>query len=425
MKKVYGIIISLLVLLIAWYFFSIPAEEDDEITTIEVDLKAGPAQFSPNYVILHEDNIILFRNNRDLITGLKVYNYEENFVDDQLAAELFVDGINDIKLIDDSLYGLFENRANLFSGGKWIEADENPFQAPKNFEKLRKRSFGLSFADNKYKVYGIDAGEWGGSVIFEDRISGRLSGYNNPGPKNIAKYNDSYYIDGNSFHLGIWVVQVSKVSDPDKLLTITRQFLDNSSEVPNYLGTRTIESFQGVDKIQWESILDSLKRFTTLGKEMADKCNPFYSYADNDSSITESMKKDCMLSKLYWKKMMFYRDERRKKLQNNHGANALFFKVYTIDDEPSVGTITFEWKNQLTHCFVDSLLYLCSIKDNKVDSVYHVLLNNVPPNSWFTFSKFKEKQLITLLNGSNDQMIVICFLFEGDRIRKFVIRRSV
>ncbi len=220
MRKVYFFFISMLLILILWSYFSASINDEDSFTTIVIELAPDYRLFSPDQVILHEENIIFLRNGQSSVDEIKVFNVKKNRVDISFEEKLFKPGLIRIRQVEGNLYGLIDNRINRFSNGAWISAGEfkkkvdiSDGEIPKNFLKL-------IYSDEIYDIYCSDAGSSGASVLFHDKGANSYLGNNMTLPVEVIRINKSYWIKGAISYGDYGRIQVKRFNAPKKLTKI-------------------------------------------------------------------------------------------------------------------------------------------------------------------------------------------------------------
>lgn len=154
---------------------------------------------------------------------------------------------------------------------------------------------GLLYNDTKYEVWKTCSGEWGGSVYFKNKKSGKIYYAEATCPVSVNKINNKYYISNSLSHL-FGSSDILEINDPEKMEQttktslyhpdiITREYESRSSKGTKKLidtvGAVIMSSF--VYKQKLYSILLNYSSTQATISELRD--NKFYTIKEIDKDL--------------------------------------------------------------------------------------------------------------------------------------------
>lgn len=154
---------------------------------------------------------------------------------------------------------------------------------------------GLLYNDPKYEVWKTCSGEWGGSVYFKNKKSGKIYYAEATCPVSVNKINNKYYISNSLSHL-FGSSDILEINDPEKMEQttktplyhpdiITREYESHSSKGTKKLidtvGAVIMSSF--VYKQKLYSILLNYSSTQATISELRD--NKFYTIKEIDTDL--------------------------------------------------------------------------------------------------------------------------------------------
>ncbi|RXM40184.1 hypothetical protein BOQ62_07680 [Chryseobacterium sp. CH21] len=80
---------------------------------------------------------------------------------------------------------------------------------------------GLLYSDTKYEVWKTCSGEWGGTIYFKNKKSGKIYYAEATCPVSVNKINNKYYISNSLSHL-LGSSDIIEITDPEKMEQTTR-----------------------------------------------------------------------------------------------------------------------------------------------------------------------------------------------------------
>jgi hypothetical protein len=219
---------------------------------------AAEAKFSTRHVALPTDTtiraianldgyLLLLQDNGKVVALDTAYKRVE-FVEEKLA----------------SIKGTFLLRYNdtVFVGNNdktyYLKADFTPLEY-----RSEQRMYGaVLLEDSAYLIYGCCAGEWGGSVFFRSKQTGKTYSYFATCPAQVLRFGRDYVVCNNLAHLADQM-SFLVVTDPTTLYEITDERLKNHCN--------------------WYTAIDSLKDHWQVSKKGSVR---FYDAYDAMSFIT-------------------------------------------------------------------------------------------------------------------------------------------
>ncbi|MDR6464160.1 hypothetical protein [Chryseobacterium sediminis] len=154
---------------------------------------------------------------------------------------------------------------------------------------------GLLYNDTRYEVWKTCSGEWGGTVYFKNKKSGKIYYAKATCPVSVNKINNKYYISNSLSHL-LGSSDILEITDPEKLEQtakmplyhpdiITREYESHSSKGTKKLidtaGAVIMSSF--VYKQKLYSILLNYSNTKATISELQD--NKFYTIKEIDKDF--------------------------------------------------------------------------------------------------------------------------------------------
>jgi hypothetical protein len=140
----------------------------------------------------------------------------------------------------------------------YLNADCEPLE----YKDERRKYGNVLLEDSAYLVYGCCAGEWGGSVFFRSKQTGKTYSYFATCPSQVLQFGRDYVVCNNLSHMGDRM-NFLVVTDPTTLYEITDERLKNHCN--------------------WYVTIDSLKGYWQVSKKGSVR---FYETSDAMSLIT-------------------------------------------------------------------------------------------------------------------------------------------
>ena len=106
-------------------------------------------------------------------------------------------------------------------------------------------SYGFLFEDENYEIWKSCSGEWGGSVYFKNKKTGKLFATKSICAVSINKINNKYYISNSLSHL-FGSSNIMEISNPEKLKPILKlptfhpEISTSQYETDNSSGTKSL-----------------------------------------------------------------------------------------------------------------------------------------------------------------------------------------
>lgn len=164
-------------------------------------------------------------------------------------------------LVLDSVYkrvGNLENNLALISADflvryndtVFVRGNDKDYYLNKDFKPIEynfnRKIYGeVLFEDSSYLVYGCCAGEWGGSVFFQNKRTKRTYSYFATCANQVLRFQNEYIVCNNLAHLSEYM-SFLVVKDPETLYEITEDSLKNHCN--------------------WYTEIDSLKEYWQVSK---------------------------------------------------------------------------------------------------------------------------------------------------------------
>lgn len=217
-----------------------PVHRHPSTETFVIEQKMIPGDGVVTEAFYYEDHILCYDDDKD-----RFFVVDTNFQRVDSLTRLFNGVAGDVFLVNDSLFILGSRDYCFLDKGFSIKKlSASPL-------KERDLRFGrLLYADPVYEVYNASAGEWGGTVYFMNRKTGRSYAYPAGNLTQVIRWKDRFILCGFLAHL-VYHSQFITIDRPERLFDVTDS-LDkiccnwSPGEDPMHNGWKKIDTQAGI-----------------------------------------------------------------------------------------------------------------------------------------------------------------------------------
>ncbi len=134
----------------------------------------------------------------------------------------------------------FGQTNNVFEINEVFVTDSSQLKSPLNFKKKDS----VFYQDNKYIVRATCHGEWGGSVWFKNKKTGKEHSCRATCPTIVNKIGSKYYVTANLYHMNAGA-RVIEIKDPE-LMTVYDTIAVKKRKWRSGYDTEETDSYKGI-----------------------------------------------------------------------------------------------------------------------------------------------------------------------------------